>query len=562
MYLSRRKLLKIFGMASAATVVSSGLQGCGGGSAEGNTDIPEIPILTGSFQHGIASGDPLHDRVIIWTRITSENEAPLTVSWQVATDAEFVNLVNQDSASVTAATDYTLKVDVIDLAPATEYYYRFFYDGDYSPIGKTKTLPEGSLDSAKFAIFSCANYPAGFFHIYGAAAQRASEYDAVIHIGDYIYEYDKDGYADAGTGEDINRVHNPVTECISLEDYRTRYAQYHTDWNLQELHALLPFICVWDDHEIANDTYKDGAENHQDDEGSFADRRAAGIQAWYEWLPVRAPQIDADKIKTCRRFDFGNLLSLMMLDTRVIGRDEQLNYFKYFAEDGSFDQAGILADLSDENRSMLGPEQEQWLEEQLTESVDSGIKWQALGQQVLMARMHVPGSVLSILLQQIPDYDFEHISDDLPYNLDAWDGYPVAREKLYNAVQNANANLVVMAGDTHNGWASNLANEANELLGVEFATASVSSPGLEEYISIPEGSEADYEKFFTNWVDDLQYCNVSQRGFLEIEFTPEFVTGNWYYIPRNAQKSWRTPTLSKLKTLRSAHGNPVLIEDA
>ena len=635
---SRRKLLQLFGAASASIVVSSGIQGCV--KTSNNSSSPnDTPPPEGLFIHGVASGDPLQDRVIIWTRVSPANSETLTVSWEVATDETFSNLINQDSASVTMDTNHTLKVDVIGLDPETTYYYRFSCEGEYSDTGTTKTLPT-TTDSVRLAAFSCANFPAGFFHVYQAAADRSDHLDAILHLGDYIYEYDKDGYADAGTGEEINRVHDPVTECISLDDYRTRYAQYRSDVSLQNLHAKLPFICVWDDHEVANDTYKDGAENHQEDEGSFEDRRAAAIQAWYEWLPVRAPVIEANKIKTYRSFEFGNLVSLLMLDTRIIGRDKQLDYIEYYNEDGTLDLLSLENDTQDESRTMLGQEQLSWLESQLQDSVARATNWQVLGQQVLMGKMYLPGSILQpdpetglpdpknmltyqlvivafktfadaiadtlgfnelqALIEQIEGYEslsdaqqaieltnqleeedpetyqqikstlpadviivldsFGYLVDEtvnpkIPYNLDAWDGYAAEREIIYNKVKELDANLIVLAGDTHNAWANHLTNDNEEIVGVEFATASVSSPGLEEYLSIPEGLEAPIESLITETVDDLQYTNWSQRGYIELSFTADSVTGDWYFIPRDAQKSSQKPSLSKLKTFTTSNAS-------
>jgi len=386
MQFSRRKLLRILAASSASIIVSSGLQGCLF-DRNVSSDV--------AFNHGVASGDPLTDRVILWTRVTPKTPLPVTVNWEVATDVEFKYLVNSGFTNVDEQSDYTLKVDVTGLESGTTYYYRFTVNGRTSPVGQTKTLSENP-EKVRFAVFSCANYPAGFFHVYKEAAKSADMFDAVLHLGDYIYEYDKDGYPEAGTGEAINRVHQPIHECVTLADYRQRYAQYHTDPDLAELHAKVPFICIWDDHEIANDSYVDGAENHTVEiEGDFSERKLAAIQAWYEWLPVRTPKVEEDKIKTYRKFEFGSLLSLMLLDTRVIGRDQQLSYADYFDEEGHLSQPDLLmSDLQNSNRGLLGGEQLQWLETALLDSKSRGVAWQVFGQQVLMARIYVPSSFL------------------------------------------------------------------------------------------------------------------------------------------------------------------------
>ena len=634
MSITRRQLLKIIGASSAAIVVSSGLQGCVIGSANAR------------FDHGVASGDPLTDRVIIWTRATPvlTTTSEVTVNWEVATDKAFKNLVNQASQTVTAATDFTLKVDVIGLQPGTKYYYRFKCNQTVSVVGETKTLPSDAATEVNFAVFSCSNYPAGFFHAYAAAATNADHLDAVLHLGDYIYEYDKAGYPDAGSGEAIDRVHSPVNECINLADYRQRYAQYRTDIDLQALHMAAPFICVWDDHEISNDTYKEGAENHQEDEGSFDERRTAAIQAWYEWLPVRAPEVEADRIKTYRRFDFGRIASLLMLDTRVLGRDKQLDYADYITVSG-FDAAGFATDMADPTRSMLGAEQLGWLQGQLLASKSSGIAWQVLGQQVLMGRMSLPASIIvpdpntgspnpqnlinyqtvavayqalataivtdltikgdlanyaalipgftemdattqAIALtqamevhdplrygqifasleasQQTALINYGDLLDpqqnpSIPYNLDAWDGYAVEREVVLGTAKAVNSNLLVLAGDTHNAWASHLKDQFGDAVGVEFATTSVSSPGLEKYLQIPKGYETSTEAGIVQLITDLQYFNVSQRGYMHVKLTATEAQADWFLMPREAEKEVSRPIITEEKSLKVVAGSAQLV---
>lgn len=622
--ISRREFVKLFAAVSGGIVVSSGLQGC----FSNNDDNLNI-----QFSHGVASGDPLIDSVIIWTKVTVESGKDVSVQWEVASDSAFTKIVNRASSNVTASTDHTLKVDVKGLQPATTYYYRFSVNNQYSPTGMTKTLPMNP-SQVKLAVFSCANYPSGFFHAYGAAANYASEIDAVLHLGDYIYEYDKNGYPDAGTGESINRVHLPVTECLTLADYRQRYAQYHTDSNLQKLHAAAPFICVWDDHEIANDAYKSGAQNHSETEGDYTLRKLAAIQAWYEWLPVRSPVIEQDRIKIYRRFDFGQILSLLMLDTRIIGRDKPLDYLDYMTSSG-FNATQFATDLASPDRSLLGLEQRNWLQAQLQDSVGRGVTWQVLGQQVLMAKLWLPASILqldpstgypnpqnlinyqvaatayqqlatavvtqltisgtlSTYAAQIPGFASlsatnqaialteavkvndavlygqifsslaPQVQSDLmtygslldptlnpaiPYNLDAWDGYAVDRETLFATVRALNARLVVLAGDTHNAWANNLVDQSGNAVGVEFATASVSSPGLEKYLSIPVGAEASTETGIMQLVSAIKYFNVSQRGFMMVSFTADQVRADWYLMAREAEKQATAPDITAVKSI-------------
>lgn len=631
MNLTRRDLLKFFAASSASMVVSSGLNGCNSSSDSDSNSGSNV-----RFNHGVASGDPLTDRVILWTRVTPVSDDAVTVGWEVAEDADFTRLVNSDTAQVDAATDYTLKVDVTGLAAGQRYFYRFKHNDAVSDIGQTRTLPN-QADQIKLAVFSCANFPAGYFHVYADAVDHAEQLDAVVHLGDYIYEYDIDGYPEAGSGEAIGRMHQPTHECVELNDYRQRYAQYRSDADLQMLHAKVPFICVWDDHEIANDTYEDGAENHSDEtEGDFYARRTAAIQAWYEWLPVRAPQVEADNIKTYRQFDFGRLVSLIMLDTRVIGRNEQMDYDDYMTAEGAFDAVGFQQDLLNPDRTLLGEAQKDWVLQQLADSKADGIPWQVLGQQVLMAKMNLPASIImpdpetgapdpqnlinyqmavgayqqlaqavvatltekgtlnayaaqvdgfaelsaadqaialteavkatdadlyaqilaglpaevQTVLQTHGDLLNPTLNPSIPYNLDAWDGYAVERETLLQTAKAYQSNLVVLAGDTHNAWCSRLTDQNSELAGVEFATSSVSSPGMEKYLSIADGQEAATEAGIVALVDDLQFFNSAQRGYLIVTFTPQDAIADWYAMPREAEKDAVTPVFTRIKQAR------------
>ncbi|MES9943228.1 MAG: alkaline phosphatase D family protein [Candidatus Thiodiazotropha sp. 6PLUC1] len=374
MKINRRDLLKL-GAYSTILITSSGLHGC---NSDDSDDY--------SFNHGVASGDPLEESVVIWTRVTPGDAKRVTVNWQVATDADFEELVNEDYAEVDADRDFTVKVDVQGLESNQVYYYRFMAGSVDSPVGRTKTLPNGSVDQAAFAVLSCSNYPAGYFNVYRELANTEG-LDAVVHLGDYIYEYgrtDEEGepaYAseDAAT---LGREVEPATELLSLSDYRTRYAQYRTDADLQAVHARHPFIVVWDDHEIANDAYVSGAENHDEaTEGSFSERKQAAIQAFFEWLPLRPLTPDAEG-RIYRRFEFGNLVNLLMLDTRIIGRDIQLNYADYIdATTGEFDSESFTIDMSSSDRTLLGASQLAWLTDNMNQSTAT---WQVLGQQVLI----------------------------------------------------------------------------------------------------------------------------------------------------------------------------------
>jgi alkaline phosphatase D len=543
---SRRDFVIKLAALSAMGTSGLTLSACGGGDG----DAPP------AFNHGVASGDPLADRVILWThaRYPDRSDA-VALTWEIATDNAFTQIVRQGQAQASASTDFTVKVDAAGLSANSVYFYRFRQGRHLSPVGRTRTLPTGDVSEVKLAVFSCANYPAGFFNVYAEAAKSDAQF--AVHLGDYIYEYgatNADGspaYASAKAAA-LGRVSQPAQELLHLNDYRTRHAQYKSDPDSKALHASMPMIAVWDDHEIANDSYQGGADNHDPaTEGSFAARKQAALQAYHEWMPIRT---GTDLNVIYRSFDFGKLLSLHMLDTRLIGRDKQVTFDDLLNEATA---TAAQATLTSGTRQMLGSTQLSWLQNQM---LKSNATWQVLGQQVLMGNMAFPVSVLGALDTALKTKDFGAVMTaiaayqgaktasppdsvqaallsqlHLGYNLDAWDGYPVAREILLMTAASVNKPLITLAGDTHNAWFSDLklagflpGGVKGAQVGAEFATSSVSSPGLEEYLSpIPPAQVKD---IFENVVDDLKWMDPSRRGFLKMTFTPTRVTGNWIFI--------------------------------
>jgi alkaline phosphatase D len=597
MKITRRDLLKL-GTYSSALIASSGLHGC-------NHDQGDY-----SFDHGVASGDPQHDSVVIWTRVTPDDDTKqsIIVSWQVATDKNFQNLVNEDFAQTDIERDFTVKVDVQGLSPNSRYYYRFTAGSSASVIGRTKTLPLNVVSQVRLAVVSCSNYPAGYFNVYRELS-LTENLDAIVHLGDYIYEYgrtDDDG-SPAYASEDaeiLGRQVEPAGELLTLTDYRTRYAQYRHDPDLQAIHAKHPFIVVWDDHEIANDTYHSGAENHnEDNEGSFVERKQAAIQAYFEWLPLR-PLTPDNEGRIYRQFEFGSLVNLMMLDTRIIGRDIQLSYTDYIdPTNGDFDSATFIQDASSSERTLLGSSQRSWVTDRMNHSTAT---WQVLGQQVLMMRMLLPAVTLTpdplaptvslseygeiataaltyqalvangvdgsdptaLLAAGMTEEQLAIINDpvkmghldspSIPYNLDAWDGYAYDRELLLANAKAGQKNLISLAGDTHNSWAGRLTDASGETVGIEFATTSVSSPGLEEYLGFATTEEARAnESGLTQMVSDLDYCNLQQRGYLIVTFSPDKAVAEWKYIDTIKQSNYQIVT-EREKTLSLFSGETTL----
>ncbi|TOM36801.1 alkaline phosphatase [Vibrio parahaemolyticus] len=549
MSLSRRDFMKVV----SSTAVATGLIGCG------SDDNESVAV---SFEHGVASGDPTQTQVIIWTRVTTA-ASYVDVSWQVASDMEFSNVVQSGVFTTDTGRDFTVKVDVQNLNANSQYYYRFMVGEMMSEVGQTQTLPEDGVEKASMAVVSCANYPAGYFHVYREILNQheQSPFDVVLHLGDYIYEYGAGGYASEDAAA-LGREPSKGAECITLDDYRKRYAQYRQDADLQALHAKLPMIAVWDDHELANDTWKNGAENHQDDEGSFIDRRAAAAAAWTEWLPVRENTFS--NMLIYRQFSFGNLVNLMMLDTRLVGRDKPLDYFSLSAPTMEA-IGGLVAQSRSADRELLGTEQLAWL---MKEFNTHDAKWNVLGQQVLMSRMELPSSVMTAMFQlftsteekkteallavntAITGYLADPSADpiSLPYNLDAWDGYYVEREKVYQLAKASSGNFVCLAGDTHNAWASELKDVSNNPIGVEFATSSVSSPGLEEYLALDPVAIAQMEYTLPHLVSELQWADIKQRGFMRVTFTADAAQSTWYLVSTIKDKKYQVTTKSASTT--------------
>lgn len=467
------------------------LWGCGG--AKPRSSKPES---RSGFLHGIASGDPLADRVILWTRITDSGTSR-RVGWTIARDPGMRDVVALGDVVAVAARDYTVKVDVSGLEPGTTYYYQFKAKGHVSAVGRTRTLPVGRTDHLRLAFASCSSVPWGFFNAYATLARR-KDLDAILHLGDYIYEHANGTYGD---GSDIGRIPVPNRELLSLQDYRRRHAQYKADPDSQAMHRQHPLITIWDDHELANDAWKHGAENHNDGEGDWMTRREAAVRAYFEWMPIRE-QSDALTAKIYRSFRFGDLAHLNMLDTRLIGRDVQL-------------PAGNPG-LSAQTRSLLGDEQERWLHRELSAAKSDGVAWNLLGQQVLMAPVRrADGSAMS---------------------LEKWDGYPAARNRLFDHLERESIrDVVVMTGDFHASWALDVprdpfgtgydAKTGRGALAVEFVTPGISAPGSQD---VDKARATSLELAEHN--PHLRWTEFLSQGYALLDVTRERVQCDWYFI--------------------------------
>ena len=473
-----------------------------------------------SFEHGVASGDPTKNKIILWTKITKTSKNTINVNWQISDNKNFSNLINLGTAKSYSYNDFSVKVDakIPDKYCGNEIYYRFYVDNIFSITGTTKTLPKNDPSNFNIAICSCSNYPGGFFNAYKEIAND-NNIDLVLHLGDYLYEYEKDGYATEDSKR-MNRVVEPQHEIVTLDDYRKRHALYKRDEDLQLLHSKKAMVAVWDDHEFTNDSWKYGAENHSYDEGLFSTRKANAVKAYYEWMPIRESK---SKLKIWRKFEIGSLFQLFMLDTRSIYRDEQLNLDNYINKD-KFDVSRFKKDLF-KKRDLVGQEQFKWLDENL----DNNFKWSIIGQQVLVAPTVLPEIFSKIDKSKIPEYLHKYIKIagmNIPYNTDSWDGYPNEREKLYKVLSKSQSN-VVLTGDTHNSWISNLYNKYNKFIAVEIATPAISSPNtVDTFGSITKDIDSDFVKSNKH----LKWTNGSNKGFVKLMIRRDNIKAKFQYV--------------------------------
>ncbi|MGW2319363.1 alkaline phosphatase D family protein [Streptomyces sp. NPDC001680] len=485
-----------------------------------------------AFLHGVASGDPLPDGILLWTRVTPAPEAvpgsglgPDTeVSWVVAKDKAFTRIVAKGTVKATAAADHTVKADVRGLQPATDYWFRFSAGGTDSPVARTRTAPaaDAAVAGLRFGVVTCANWEAGYFAAYRHLATR-NDLDAWLHLGDYIYEYKSGEYAARGT---VVRPHAPAGEIITLADYRTRHGTYKTDPDLQALHLKAPVIAIWDDHEFADNAWSGGAVNHTEGaEGTWTARKAAAKQAYFEWMPVR-PAIEGT---TYRRLRFGKLADLSLLDLRSF-RSQQAS-----AGNGSVD---------DPNRTMTGRAQLDWLKAGLKAS---DTKWRLVGNSVMIAPF-VIGSLTADLLKPLAKL-LDLPQDGIGVNTDQWDGYTHDRRELLDHLRaNAIGNTVFLTGDIHMSWANDVPVDAGTYplspsAATEFVITSVTSDNLDDIVKVPEGTVSvvaapliEAANRHVHWVD------TDRHGYGVLDITADRTQMDYYVLSdrtdANATARW------------------------
>lgn len=454
------------------------------------------------FYFGVASGDPHPNDVLLWTKLVPQGDpAEVEVEWEVASDSAFAQVLQKGTANASRESAYTVKVLVQGLVPDTYYFYRFRNAGRWSPIGRTKTTPEGNVEHLRLAVVSCVNYTSGYFNALEHLAHR-KDIDVVLHLGDYIYEYGGGGNRKKG----FSRPHIPPRECISLEDYRSRYAQYRLDPQLQEAHRLHPFIIIWDDHETANNSYATGAQNHDPRrEGDWEARKAAAVKAWFEWMPT--PDNPSGNI--IRKFSFGKLADLWMLDERLTARSPQAS--------GINDPA-----LADTSRHMIGIEQRTWL---LNGMLASTARWKLIGNQVIFSPLH----------------DSRVFSRNPSVRMDRWDGYPAERQEMFDFwYQHGLKNIVVLTGDVHTSWAFELTADplnpaiydrktGEGVIGAEFTTPSISSFNFDEVVPRFITWEAKRRFKRKKHNPHLRFLDLNRHGYLTLTLTEEAARADWYF---------------------------------
>jgi alkaline phosphatase D len=500
-------------------------------------------VAARGFTHNVASGEPSQDSVLLWTRFVPGTGGEARVTAEVSDTADFRRVVAGGTVVTGPWRDWTAKVTVAGLEPGRPYFYRFTAGGQVSPVGRTRTLPAGRVGAFSMAVFSCSNLPFGWFNAYAHAAAR-DDLQLALHLGDYIYEYKAGDYPSPREAL-AGRLIEPAGEIVELADYRLRYASYRADPDLQAVHARMPFLVLTDDHESANDSWEGGAQNHQPNEGSWPMRKAAALQAWREWMPVGEAPWAA--------YEIGDLATYFRTESRLLGRGRppELDLRNLAAfRDGAW---------RDPARSMFGLEQEAWLGRELARSARAGKAWQVVGNGTIMGATKTPAAAANWIAPDAPSFLAERVRGSLaaaqaglPNNLDNWGGYPAARSRLLRAAQSAGAELVMLAGDSHNAWAFELS-EGGRRAGVEFAGHSVTSPGYESYFrQVPPAALA---RALVETNPELKWADTSGRGYMTVTLTPGEARAEWLFLDTIRERS---PRVARVHRMRATRGRRVL----
>lgn len=514
------------------------------------------------FLHGVASGDPAPDSVVLWTRVTTA-EPSLPVVWEVARDPAFRSLVRSGTVVARRGRDHTVKVVADGLAPGVRYHYRFRVAEQTSVAGRTRTLPIGQVDRLGIALMSCASRSLGYFNTYGAAAKDPAV-DFVLHTGDYIYEYGDDLLKQS---DRFLQSADPPHETVSLDDYRRRHASHKADLQLQAMHAAHPLIALWDDHEVANDSWIGGAENHQAaSEGAWAARRDAAIQAYYEWMPVRDPAPGGDPLEAWRTYRFGDLATMCTLETRLTARGQPVDYKAWKDRLRTVpERATFLRDvLGDRNREMMSERGKAALKAGLEASVADKQPWRIIGNGALLGRNFVPNLRRSgVRPEDHPELAFlDQYTDilwlaenDLPDTTGAWDGYAGARQAFYELCQAAGAkDLLVLSGDSHAFWCNRLADDAGVPMGIELGTAGVTMPSSFAMARFKPELIRTLDGLYTRHNPEVQWTDGAHCGYVRVVLRPDAATADFIGVDTSRPAADATVTLRTDRVVRRNGG--------
>ena len=512
-------------MIDRRALLTTAALGIGGLILPGGSLAAQTLLGANGFTHGVASGEPDADSMLLWTRYVSATGAPSKVRAEISLTRDFAKAAGGGQMITGPWRDHTVKITVDGLNPGTSYFYRFIGpDGAISPIGRTRTLPVGKTARFNIATFSCANLGYGYFNAYGHAAAR-SDIDLVLHLGDYLYEYARGGYDD---GSELIRRILPEGEILNLADYRLRYGSYRLDPDLQALHAAFPMIANTDDHEGANDSWEGGAQNHQPDEGDWTNRKNAAMQVWREWMPVSE--------LPWKSYEIGDLATYFRTDTRMIARSRPNDYPSLLR---SGDTVAALTAFrngpwQDPAATMMGTEQESWLTHGFRKASLQKKVWHVLGVGTNIGYNSTPPEALDWLDSSAPERSKAYFrmgiaagKEGLPYNLDNWGGYPQAKSRLLSSALNSDANLIAVTGDSHNGWAFDLI-EGGRSAGVEFGGQSVTSPGIESATRSQDRQKI--AKALVANSKELRWTDTSNRGYMVLSLTPQAATNEWVFV--------------------------------
>lgn len=436
-----------------------------------------------AFRHGVASADPLPDGVVLWTRCTTGGADTVAVDWWVGLSPDEV--LARGTAEASPEHDFTVHVDVGGLEPATTYWYGFSFGDERSPVGRTRTAPTAG-GHLRLGLTSCAYWSCGFFTAYANLA--AQDLDLVVQVGDYLYEND----IMRGSRRSV-RSHRPAGPLVTLEDYRTRHAQYRTDPDLQALHAAHPIAAAWDDHELIGGTWREGAGAHNPEyHGPWEARRAAALRAYFEWIPLRRSSHES----VYRALPLGSLADLVLLDTRIVGRDQPVMHADR-----------PVWTVQPEERSLLGSEQWRWLEAQATMST---ARWLLVGNQVMMS----PVRALNI-------------GGGRGFNAGQWDGYPAERRRLFELLRRSGwaTDVAVLSGDIHSSWGAELP------VGAEFVTPSVTTDSFARTVlpAVP-GLSAVARRVFLAQNRHIRFVDLDHHGYVTLDLTAERVQADWWHV--------------------------------